>query len=262
MIMNKGFVILAQNTSEVNYIRCAEVLAESIVRVMPDAKISLISNNKSTSTIWDKVIKLPHGDLGGYANDWQVYEASPYEYTIKLEADLYIPRSIDYWWEVLQARDVVVCTTIRNFKQDVSKIKTYRRFVTDNKLPDTYNAITYFKKSETAKEFFNTVKTIFENWEEIKPNFQCNPDEPATTDFVYAIASHIVGVEKTTLPTFEQLSMIHMKQYINTMPNEDWTTTLVHEILPHTLRVNTIPQMYPFHYNIKTFSDTIAESLS
>lgn len=257
--MDKGFVILAQN-SDINYITCAEILAASIVRAMPDAKVSLISNNNSKSKVWDKIIKLPHGDLGGFYNDWQVYDASPYEYTIKLEADMYVPCSIDYWWDILKIRDVVISTSIRNFKQEVSAVKTYRRFITDNKLPDTYNAITYFKKSETAKEFFNTVRFIFEHWEDIKPNFICNPKEPATTDFVYAIASHLVGVEKTTLPKFTQMSMIHMKQFINTMPTEDWTTTLVYEILPHTLRVNTIPQMYPFHYHIKSFSDIIAES--
>ena len=258
--MNKGFVILAQN-SDINYVQCAEVLAESILRVMPNAKVSLISNNKSKSKVWDKIIKLPHGDLGGFHNDWQVYEASPYDYTIKLEADMYVPCSIDYWWDILKNKDVVISTAITNFKQEISTIKTYRRFVTDNNLPDTYNAITYFKKSETAKQFFDTVRFIFDNWEDIKPKFICNPEEPATTDFVYAIASHVVGVEKTTLPEFTQMSMIHMKQFINTMPTEDWTTTLVYEILPHTLRVNTIPQMYPFHYHIKSFSDRIAEAL-
>ena len=33
--MNKGFVILAQNTKTVDYIHCAEILARSIKNVMP-----------------------------------------------------------------------------------------------------------------------------------------------------------------------------------------------------------------------------------
>ena len=45
--MDKGFVILAQNTTDVNYVKCAEQLAESIIRVMPDAKVSLISDDKT-----------------------------------------------------------------------------------------------------------------------------------------------------------------------------------------------------------------------
>ena len=155
--MDKGFVIIAQNTDLVNYIQCAEQLAESIVRVMPDAKVSLITDNETTSTVFDQVIALPYGDQAPDSdwkliNDWQVYEASPYEYTIKLEADIYVPTSIDYWWDILKERDLVISTTIRDFKQNISPVRAYRHFVDDNKLPDTYNAITYFKKSETAKE--------------------------------------------------------------------------------------------------------------
>ena len=100
--MDKGFVIIAQNTDLVNYVQCAEQLAKSIIRVMPDAKVSLITDNETTSDVFDQVIKLPYGDQAPdsdwkLVNDWQVYEASPYEYTIKLEADMYMPTSIDYW---------------------------------------------------------------------------------------------------------------------------------------------------------------------
>jgi hypothetical protein len=77
---------------------------------------------------------------------------------------------------------------------------------------------------------------------------------------VYGLASLIVGIEKTTLPTFTEMSMIHMKQYVNGIPSEDWTKTLVYEVLPEIIRVNTYPQMYPFHYHIKSFSDKILES--
>mgnify|MGYP003636999146 FL=1 len=116
--MDKGFVIIAQNTDLVNYVQCAEQLAESIMRVMPDAKVSLITDNETTSTVFDQVIPLPYGDQATDSdwkliNDWQVYEASPYEYTIKLEADIYVPQSIDYWWDILKERDVVIpCESI------------------------------------------------------------------------------------------------------------------------------------------------------
>ena len=105
--MNKGFVILAQNTEKTSYTDCAEKLAMSIKRVMPDAGVSIITNNRCDWSVFDHVIELPHGDLAPDSdwkliNDWQVYEASPYDYTIKLEADMYIPCNIDYWWDVLK----------------------------------------------------------------------------------------------------------------------------------------------------------------
>lgn len=262
--MNKGFLIVSQDALGLNtYELCAEALAKNIKKVMPDASVSIVTDNRINNTsIYDNVIPLPYGDKDPdnnwkLINDWQVYEASPYDYTIKLEADIYLPRSIDHWWNILSYRDLVICTTIRDFKQEISKSRVYRKFIDDNKLPDTYNAITYFKKSDTAEQFFKIVRHIFENWKDFKALLKCDVYEEATTDWVYAIAVHIMGEEKCTLPNFHEMSMIHMKRLINNLPTEDWTDTLVYEMLPHTLRVNSCPQQYPFHYHIKSFANKI-----
>jgi hypothetical protein len=264
--LNKGYVIYAQNTHSTNYIDCATTLANSLKSCMPNCNVSLITSENVNNTIFDQVIPLPYGDLDPFSdwklmNDWQVYEASPYEYTIKLEADLYIPSSIDYWWDTLMKRDLVVCTNIRNFKQSISDIKSYRKFIYDNNLPDTYNAITYFKKSALAEKFYSLVRDIFENWEDIKIILKCNNKEPASTDWVYAIASRLVGEENCTLPQFNSFSMIHMKKFINDMFTEDWTNNFVYEILPNTFRINTFPQLYPLHYIKKDFCLTIDKEL-
>lgn len=244
--MNKGFVIMAQDTETTSYTKCAETLKKSILRVMPDASITIITSDM-----------LPYGDLGGFANDWQVYEASPYDYTIKLEADMYIPRNIDHWWDVLNHRDVVVSSTIRNFMQKISDVRVYRRFIDDNNLPDVYNAITYFKKSDVAKQFFSIVKDIFDNWDEYKKILKCNQTELVTTDWVYSITCHIMGVEKTTMSTFTEMSMVHMKSFVNNSVTDNWTDTFVYECLPDQIRVQTVPQQYPFHYHVKNFCDKI-----
>jgi len=244
--VNKGFVIMAQDTEQTSYTKCAETLRKSILRVMPNANITIITSDM-----------LPYGDLGGFANDWQVYEASPYDYTIKLEADMYIPRNIDHWWDVIKDRDIVVSNTIRNFKQEISDVRVYRRFIDDNNLPDVYNAITYFKKSDVAKQFFSIVRDVFENWEEYKKILKCNQTEVVTTDWVYSIACHIMGVEKTIMPTFTEMSMVHMKPFINGSVTDNWTDTFVYECLPNQIRVQTVPQQYPFHYHVKNFCDKI-----
>lgn len=262
--MSKGYVILAQNTATTNYVRCAEALAISMHRVMPDADITLISDDAYDGAAFNKQVGLPHGDLAPdskwkLVNDWQVYEASPYEHTIKLEADMFIPRPIDHWFDVLQQKDVVISTTIRDFKGNISSCRAYRRFIDDNALPDVYNAITYFKKSEVASRFFAIVRDIFENWPLYKAELKCNPQEEVSTDWAYAIAAHIIGVENTTMPGFTEMSMVHMKQFVNELPSEDWTNTLVYELSPDAMRIHTRTQSYPLHYHIKTFSDIIIE---
>ena len=250
--MTRGFVIMAQGD---DYVKCASTLKASIKRVMPKANVTIVTTEM-----------LPYGDQAPNTNwklqnDWQVYDASPYDETIKLEADMYIPRNIDHWWEVLSNQDVVVSSLIRNFKQEISDVRMYRRFIDDNNLPDAYNAITYFKKSDTAKHFFDIVRDVFENWNEYKTILKCNPQEIATTDWAYSIACHIIGIEKTMLPTFTEMSMIHMKQYINGTATENWTDTFIYECLPNQISVQTIPQQYPFHYHVKNFCDKIAESI-
>ncbi len=245
---SRGFVIMAQGPM---YEKCAYALYKNIKQIMPNENVSII-----TST------ELPYGDLAPNSdwkliNDFQVYEASPYDVTIKIESDIFIPRNIDYWWDILQARDIVVSTSIRNFKQEISNCRYYRKFIDDNNLPDCYNGLTYFKKSDFAEKFFAVVRDIFENWEQYKSILKCNINEIATTDFVYALACHILGPENTTLPSFTDFSMIHMKQHINDLPTEDWTNTLVYEILPDTLRINTYSQLYPFHYHVKSFADKL-----
>lgn len=260
--MDKGFAIIAQNTSDVNYINCALALAKSIKKVMPNSRIALITNetiNDDEVKNFDVISKLPYGDLDRngkwkLSNDWQIYEASPFEHTIKLEADLLITKSVDYWFDILNQKDVVVCTTIRNFKQEISNCRVYRKFIDENNLPDCYNAITYFKKSKLAEDFFKIVKDVFENWEQYKKFLKCNLDEPVTTDWAYALASHILGKENTTMPSFTSMSMIHMKQFVNNLPSENWTDALLYEINKDSIRINTIPQEYPLHYHIKDFA--------
>jgi hypothetical protein len=251
--MKRGFVIMAQNTHNVDYVECAEALSLSIKKVMPDANVSIITNDM-----------LPYGDLAPTSewkliNDWQVYEASPYDYTVKIEADIYIPSNVDYWWDVLKQKDICISTNIRDYKGKLSDCRHYRKFIDNNKLPDVYNALTYFKKSPMAEDFFKIVRDVFENWNNYKETLKCNIDEIATTDWAYSIACAILGEENTTMHEFKQFSMIHMKQYINQTITEDWTNELVYEFT-QPLKIQTYPQLYPVHYHMKDFAKKLKEA--
>ena len=262
--MNKGFIIVAQNNETTDYVTCARVLCRSIKSLMPEQSVTLLTDKKLDDSSFDNIITFPYGDqcandIWKLANDWQVYEASPYDYTIKLEADIYLPRSIDYWWDVLMNHDLVLCTTIRDYHNKISKSRAYRKLFDDNKLPDVYNAITYFKKGDVAKNFFTIVKNIFEKWDDYRVIL--NTNEPATTDVVYGIAASIIGAENCTLPAFRDMSMIHMKSGINYSKSSNWTDEFIYEIHHDTLRIGTIPQMYPFHYHVKSFANILSKEL-
>jgi hypothetical protein len=202
--------------------------------------------------VFDHVIPLPYGDLGGYANDWQVFYASPYRQTIKLEADMIAASPIDHWWTLFEKRDVVISQGARTFYDAPATSRYYRKIFDVNSLPDVYNAITYWRLSNTAKEFFELVKNIFENWIEYKKLLKF-PDDVPTTDVVYSMAAVIIGVDQVTLPVGLGPSIVHMKRYINPIQSDNWPRELIWENNP--LRINTVTQWGLVHYHNKEWAN-------
>lgn len=258
----RGYLIVAVNTENTDYIRCARVLAKSIRYWQPDAKVCLVTDHEFNDQNFDFVKKLPYGDrcVGQdwkLANDWQIFSASPFRQTIKLEADMVLTGSVDHWWPMLEKRDVVIATGCRNFYNQVSDITYYRKAFIANKLPDVYNAFTYWRVSKHAKLFFDTVKLVFNNWSTVKTALTGIDAEHPDTDTVYAIAATIVGVNTVTLPNTTYPSFIHLKGRHNFCLTEQWINQLVWEFDTDQLRINSIAAEYPVHYHNKEFAKTL-----
>jgi hypothetical protein len=223
------------------YERCAEQLADSIRQFHPKANITILTQDM-----------LPYGDQGGYANDWQVFHASPYRQTIKLEADMIAAGPIDHWWTLFEHRDVVVSQGCRTFYDEPAKSRFYRKIFDQNNLPDVYNAITYWRLSKTAQEFFQLVRNIFEQWNDYKKLLRF-PEEIPSTDVVYAMAAQIIGTDQVTLPAGLGPTIVHMKRYINPIQTNDWTKELIWENDP--FRINTVAQWGLVHYHVKEWEN-------
>ena len=232
----RGYVIPAFNTDDVDYERCAQQLKESILDFHPAANITILTN---------KDIPV---DLGGFANDWYAYKLSPYRQTIKLEADMIACSAIDHWWTMLEHRDVVISTGCRDFYDQVGDNTRYRKAFINNNLPDVYNAVTYWRLSSTAKEFFTLTKTIFEHWPRFVKLLKF-VDEPPSTDLVYAIAAQIIGPELVTMPFASYPRIVHMKRGVIPIKGTDWTQELVWETDP--IRIQTVAQWGLLHYHNK-----------
>jgi hypothetical protein len=252
VIHERGYLIPAIDTDSVDYLSCAVKLARSIRHWHPDANISVLSIKHCSDPVFDHVIPLPYGDLGGYANDWQVIHASPYRQTIKLEADMIVAGPVDHWWTLFELRDVVVSQGARTFYNEPAESRYYRKCFDANNLPDVYNAITYWRLSKTAQEFFKLVKQIFENWVEFRRLLKFAEEIPST-DLVYAVAAQIIGPDRITLPRELGPSIVHMKQHINSLQCNDWTQELIWENDP--FRINTIAQWGFVHYHRKEWSN-------
>ena len=248
ILAERGYLIPAINTSTVSYTDCAEQLSMSIKRWHPGASVSIMTNDRCDWSVFDHVIELPYGDLGGYANDWQCFYASPYRQTIKLEADMLAAGPVDHWWTLFEKRDLVISQGARTIYNSTASSRFYRRLFDNNNLPDVYNAITYWRLSARAKEFFDLVRNIFENWSQWQTLLKF-PDDEATTDVAYAMAAIIVGVSNVVLPAGYGPSIVHMKKHLQPIQGQDWTRELIWETDP--LRIQTIAQHGLVHYHVK-----------
>ena len=245
----RGYLVVAQNVGTIDYVACAIQLAQSIRQFHPDAKIALLTDSTDKSDAFDYHVNFTHPlSDNPYANDWQVFGASPFRQTIKLEADMVIASEIDHWWTMLEHRDVVVSTGARDFYDQPATSRFYRKVFDANHLPDAYNAITYWRLSQTAQQFFQLVRSIFEQWTEYKILLKF-PDEVPSTDLVYAMAAQIIGPELVTMPFATYPQIVHMKQHMIPTHSEDWTQELTWESNP--LRINTVAQWGAVHYHVK-----------
>jgi hypothetical protein len=216
----------------------------------PDARIALLTDSTTVqSDQFDYHVNFAHPlSDNHYANDWQVFGASPFRQTIKLEADMVIASEIDHWWTMLEHRDVVVSTGARNFYDQPAESRFYRKVFDTNNLPDVYNAITYWRLSQTAQEFFNLTRSIFDHWAEYKTLLKF-PDEIPSTDLVYAMAAQIMGPDRVTLPFATYPRIVHMKRHMIPTQSQDWTQEITWESNP--LRINTVAQWGAVHYHVK-----------
>jgi hypothetical protein len=179
-----GVVIVAQSTKTINYFEIAKRAARFIERnlnlpvtiVQPNTNIvNLKKHNKSTE--WK--------NLGR----WEVYNQTPYELTILLDADYlaltptllkFVNLTKDY--QILQKSH----TSLGMMESFMGTY--YRRHL--------WATIVMFRQTERSKMLFELVKKIEQNWGYYSRHFQLDPYS-FRNDFAFTIADLILNGYKT-----------------------------------------------------------------
>ena len=176
----QGFLTIVQNNKTTDYLKLAYLQALSIKATQKINSYAVMIDDKTKkempdyySKVFDYIIDIPFdddakNDSWKLANEWKVWSATPFKETIKLEADLLIPSSIDHWWPMLRNRDVCFTTKVRNFRGELSNNRRYRELFDLNNLPSAYNGFSYFRYSKTSMDFFTCVNMVFNNWDMFK----------------------------------------------------------------------------------------------
>lgn len=262
-----GFLTIAQNNSDTDYLKLAYAQALSIKITMPSSKYAVLVDAETLPliteqyrTVFDYVIELPVDDAVDQnwklANEWQACHLSPFKETIKLESDILFTRSIEHWLTLFRLKNIVISLGCKDYQGNTATSRRYRRVFDDNNLPDVYTGLMYFRYSREAYEFFEVVKACYRHWDIITPQLKNYRDQQPTTDLVFAIAAKHQGIETCTLPSCDWINFTHMKNGINDWPEATpWNKLVVSEIDAPMIRVNGVNQYHPFHYQNKEWLD-------
>lgn len=263
--MSKGFLVLAQNTPESDYIKQAYALALSI-KLTQDTPISVITNDSIPEQYlhaFDKVIPIPFSDSAKrkkwkVQNRWKFFHATPYDETIVLDTDMLVLGNFSKWWKYCENKDIVFCSKVLNYKlESVLQDPYHRKTFISNNLTNPYSALQYFKKSDAALEFYKVLEFVVKNWEECyKIYAPLDRQDWLSIDLAVAITIEILGLQDQAVDVCSPLEFVHMKS-----PIQGWRTIPTNwrsYVTPYLnskgeLLVGNIKQPMLFHYVEKDF---------
>ena len=220
--MSKGFLWFAQNNEKTDYVELSIKLAKSIKEHNRENKVCVVTdhNSKFENQYVDIVKVLNDDDRANHdikwANEYKAFSVTPFTHTIKLEADMLWTTNTDWWWHHLWQHDMVFSVDCFDYRDNVVKDHTYRKLFLRNNLPNIYNGLMYFRKSTFAKTFFDTAKTITNNWQTVRSEILINcHDEHPSTDVVFALAYRLLDPTQQHLINYDWFKFIHNKNAIH-----------------------------------------------
>jgi hypothetical protein len=273
--VSKGFVVIAQNTSTVDYVKQAYALALSIKCSQKTVSmISLVTNDKvpkKYKAVFDQIIAIPGNDDAAdtewkVENRWKLYHASPYDETIILDTDMLLLDDISLWWDYCANFDIRFCSTIKNYKLETINDEIHRKAFISNNLPNTYFALHYFKKSSESLVFYKVLEFVCNNWEWAYTEFAPTDYQNwLSMDLASAVAIEMSGMHDQIIDNCSPLCFTHMKTPLQGWPINpvSWQDTVPYVLTSKgNLIVGNIKQPAIFHYVEKDFiTDSIINRL-
>lgn len=259
--MSKGFLVLAQNNNETDYVKQAYFLAKSLHRSQKSVKnITLVTNDivpEEYKSVFDSIVEIPFGDQASQStwkveNRWKLYHASPYEETIVFDADMLVTTDLTHCWRFVKDRDLFFTSVVTNYKGNIVKDTVYRKMFVENNLPNLYSGFFYFKKSDKSKDFFKLLEYISYNWERFF--FEIAPKQMQkffSIDVAVSIAVKILDIEEQVSHRNSPFKFVHMKpalQEWGITPASCYSQIQSYYNKNNELYVGNFKQLGVFHY--------------
>jgi len=227
--MNKGFLVIAQNSEGIDYVRQAYALALSIKKTQSTySSISLITNDQVSEkylSVFDHIIPIPWKDhaeesVWKVENRWKFIHASPYDETIVLDTDMIVLDDLASKWDLLSHHDIFFASSVKDYRGNIVSNELNRQVFVHNSLPNIYFGFHYFKKTPDAFDFYKTLEFIVNNWQTAYSKLTPKAKQRwVSMDVSAAIALKITGMDDVAVHPNLNLTFAHMKSNIQGWPS-------------------------------------------
>jgi len=214
--MNKGILIFAHNSREVDYILTA-VVSGALAKRYLKVSISLVTDTSTldwakTSNIYSKVEEIfdniiivdkPISDNTRILNDgsmWSkiipfvnanradAYSLTPYDRTLLIDSDFLIfSDNLSNYWDV--DASLLISPAMNDIQGD--RIGVLDKWVSDEGIPLLWATTVMFTKNNESKLFFELVNYIRQNYDTFSLIYRFNP-KIFRNDIAFSIAKHML----------------------------------------------------------------------
>ena len=210
MTKTKGFLIFAQNNSDVDYCKiatfCARRLKKYIdlpITLITDSKEWLLNSQPDAVDLFDQIVtaytdttqqrRYSDGSLYSKQLIWknlsrvEAYDLSPYDETIILDSD-YIVSSDYLAHQFAQENDLALF----RHSHDLAQWRNTEsfEFINDQSVPFYWATVVFFRKNKFTESFFELLKHIRKNWGYYRLLYKID-SKMYRNDFAFSIAIHI-----------------------------------------------------------------------
>lgn len=273
--MSEGFITVAENSiingEFVDYFKLAYGLALSIKATQ--TKISnvsvLIANDTKIPDkyrqVFDEIIRIPWSNSSEtgpkFHNEPQAYFLTPYQKTMKLEADMLLVQDLWHIWDdYFRYKDFWFTSNVYTYRNEkIFRPYNYRNDFISNNLPNVYNGMMFFRKGEFSTNFFKMAAFLIENWNKTNEQLldHTRPSD-LSTDVVYAMATKFLDISEIVIDDNFEFGFVHMKNELMGWDRkygyEKWYDNVQCFVTDDLeIKVGHYKQIYPFHYHHKKF---------
>ena len=261
--MDKGYVMVAMGD---NYVLQACLCAISIKKTQTIKNVTLITSDKvqdKYKNLFDKIIEVPWHDKHSKSfykteHRWKVFHLTPYEETVVLDTDMLFLSDISYWWKYFEQKSIGFVGKVRDYRNHLIFDDYYRKTFSANNLPNIYCAFHYFKKDDTALEYYKTLNRVCENFEkyyEVYAPKQIPTISSMDVNHAITLLDNNIVDYTTSSPSF-----VHLKSKVQgwTNPTDDWTKHVNYYIdEQHNLKIGNFMQYGLVHYTEHSFCEDV-----